>query len=335
MSLVESSYIREVDGMGVGVVVFREPMEVLSCAILNGGSRVSRAFFVMQVSRDYDNDDPASDAARVRDILGLPEDSVGMMTAAEVSHVFSFNESRFNGTVVEAVATAGLSNQVVAGDVLDNYPERRVVSDRRAAHLAGTINIAVISPLPLTEEGRVNMLIPLVEAKSAALADRGYRETGTTSDSMAVFSPVGGDRVSYTGTGSDIGIAAARAVRGAVGQALKARGEHPVMEEPLRILRNLGYDIGRMMAMSGAEMPEDLFRRRLEEVLSDQETRAVLDLVVFAADRADSMAEDGCPELRRLLMRAVGDTVGEPETCSDSVEAAVAAIARKVVTGNE
>ena len=324
MSFVESSYVREVDGMGVGVVVFREPMEVLSCAILNGGSRVSRAFFVMQVSRDYDNDDPASDAARVRDILGLPEDSVGMMTAAEVSHVFSFNESGFNGTVVEVVATAGLSNQVVAGDVLDNYPERRVVSDRRAAHLAGTINIAVISPLPLTEEGRVNMLIPLVEAKSAALADRGYRETGTTSDSMAVFSPVGGDRVSYTGTGSDIGIAAARAVRGAVGRALEARGEHPVMEEPLRILRNLGYDVGRMMAMSGAE-----------EVLSDPETRAVLDLVVFAADRADSMAEDGCPELRRLLMRAVGDTVGEPETCSDSIEAAVAAIARKAVIGNE
>ena len=124
-------------------------------------------------------------------------------------------------------------------------------------------------------------------------------------------------------------------MRGAVGRALEARGEHPVMEEPLRILRNLGYDVGRMMAMSGAEMPEDLFRRRLEEVLSDPETRAVLDLVVFTADRADSMAEDGCPELRRLLMRAVEGTVGEPDENNDSVEAAVAAIARKVVTGNE
>ena len=335
MSRIESSYIRDVDGMGVGVVLFNEPMEVLSCAILNGGSRMSRAFFVMQVPRDYDSDDPVSDAARIRDLLALPEDSVGMMTAAEVSHVFSHSGSEFNGMAVEAVATAGLSNQVVAGDILDNYPERRAVSDRRSAHLAGTINVAVVSPLPLTVEGKINMLIPLVEAKSAALAEHGYRETGTTSDSMAVFSPVGGDRVSYTGTGSDIGIAAARAVRSAVGRALDARGEHPVMEEPLRILRNLGYDIDRLMAMSGADMPEVDFRRRLEGILSEPEVRAMLDLVVFASDRADSMAEDGCPELKGLLMRMVEDTVGKPETDLRSTEAAVAAIARYVVIGNE
>ena len=182
MNLIATSGIAKIDGMGVGVVRFTQVMEALSCAILNGG------------------------------------DSVGMMTAAEVEHVFSIAVGECNGTEVTAIATAGLSNHVVAGDLLENYPERRIVSDSRAAHLAGTINIAVLSPVPLTEEGKVNIFIPLVEAKSAAMADRGYRETGTTSDSMAVFSPVGGERISYTGTGSDIGIAAARAVRSAAPQ---------------------------------------------------------------------------------------------------------------------
>lgn len=330
--MIESTEIRQVGGMPVGVVRFREPMEVLSCAVLNGGRSVTSALFIMRVSRDYDNDDPASHAASVRDVLGLPEDSVGMMTAAEVDRVFNVAVGEYNGISVEAVATAGLSNQVMAGDVLDNYPERRVVSDRRASRLAGTINIAVISPEPLTEEGRVNMFIPLVEAKSAAMADRGYRETGTTSDAMAVISPVGGSRVSYTGTGSDIGIAAARAVRTAVGRALEIRGEHPVLEEPFRILSNLGYDASRLLGMSGSDMPEDSFRISLSEALSEPGIRSALDLALFAADRADSMAADGCTGVRDSLADALGAAFGfRPDLSAGTTEGALTALSRYVV----
>ena len=334
--MVESTEIRQVGGMAVGILRFREPMEVLSCAILNGGRSVTSAFFIMGVSRDYDNDDPASHAASIRDILGLPEDSVGMMTAAEVDRVFNVAVGEYNGIAVEAVATAGLSNQVVAGDVLDNYPERRVVSDRRASHIAGTINIAIISPEPLTDEGRVNMFIPLVEAKSAAMADRGYRETGTTSDAMAVVSPVGGSRVSYTGTGSDIGIAAARAVRAAVGNALESRGEHPVLEEPFRILSNLGYDVPRMLAMSGSGMSSDEFRGALSDVLSDRRIRSALDLALFAADRADSMAADGETGVRDSLTDALGVAFGfRPDLSPGTVEGTLTALSRYVVMRDE
>ena len=325
LSIISSVRVTDVDGFGVGYVRFSEPMEVMSCAILNGGCRVAEAFFIMQVPRDYDNDDPATDAVRVRDVLGLPEDTVGMMTAAEVGHVFNVCEREFNGITVSAIATAGLSNQVVAGEVLDNYPERRVVSDRRARHLTGTINIAVVSPSPLTEEGKVNMLIPLVEAKSAAMADRGYRETGTTSDAMAVFSPVGDERVSYTGTGSDIGIAAARAVRAAVSAAMDARDEHPVMEEPFRILRNAGYDVHRISELTG--VPERDVESNLRANLSVPEVRALLDLVMFAADRADSMAADGSPEGRELLMGLTENITGiRPEGAEGALEAVVTAL---------
>ncbi len=301
-------------------------MEVTSSAVLNGGSRMAEAFFIMQVPKDYDGD-PVPDADRVRRSLGLPEDTVGMMTAAEVRHVFNVTEAEYNGIRVSAVATAGLSNHVVAGDILDNYPERRVVSDRRASRLAGTINIAIVSPVPLSEEGKVNMFIPLVEAKSAAMADRGYRETGTTSDSMAVFSPAGEDRVAYTGTGSDIGIAAARAVRSAVSAAMEARDEHPVMEEPFRVLRNAGYDLSRISGLVG--IPEGDVESNLRANLSVPEVRALLDLVMFAADRADSMAADGSPWERDLLMGLIERITGSrPDGAGGAVEAVVTALSQ-------
>lgn len=283
----------------------------------------------MQVGRDYDNPDPRSHAASVAAELGLSDRAVGMMTAAEVRTVFTVAEADYRGYNVTAIATAGLSNHVVAGEELRNYPERRLVSDSRAARLAGTINIAVVSPVPLTAEGKVNMMIPLVEAKSAALADRGYRETGTTSDSMAVLCPREGERHDYSGTGSDLGIAAARAVRAAVGGALEARGEHPVLEEPMRLLRDLGYGPSELLELSGVDMPEEDFISRLGEVLGGPDARSLLDLALHCAGRADSMAEDGSPGDRDLILRLAGEVTGHEPGAGGTAEAVLAAICRK------
>ncbi len=326
MRFLKETAIVPVDGWDVGYAIFEERMEVLSSAVLNGGDSMASAIFIMQVSKDYCCDDPLADALRVRDALGLPEDTVGMMTAAEVGRVFNSSLGECNGVEAVAIATAGLSNHVVAGETLDNYPERRVVSDARAARIAGTINIAVISPFPLTMVGKVNLMIPLVEAKSAAMADRGYRETGTTSDSMAVLCPVGDDRVDYTGTGSDIGIAAARAVRSAVGSALERRCEHPVMEEPFRLLENAGYGMGRMMEISGTGLSEDDFRSKVSKALGSKDVRAMIDIALFCRDRADSMAEDGETSSRDLLESMFSSVAGSEIDCDDTMGCAVRAL---------
>ena len=326
MRFLKETAIVPVDGWDVGYAVFEERMEVLSSAVLNGGDSMASAIFIMQVPKDYCCDDPLTDAIRVRDALGLPEDTVGMMTAAEVGRVFNSSLGECNGVEAVAIATAGLSNHVVAGETLDNYPERRIVSDARAARIAGTINIAVLSPFPLTMTGKVNLMIPLVEAKSAAMADRGYRETGTTSDSMAVLCPVGDDRVDYTGTGSDIGIAAARAVRSAVGFALEQRFEHPVMEEPFRLLENAGYGLGRMMEMSGTDLSEDDFRSKVSEALGSKDVRAMIDIAMFCRDRADSMAEDGETSSRDLLEGMFSSVAGSDMRYDDTMECAVRAL---------
>lgn len=301
--------IAEVDGFPVAVVRFDTEMEVLSSAVLNGGSTTTSTLFIMQVCKDYRHDDPVAHMASVRDALDLPEDSVGMMTAAEVDHVFNIQSSVFDGVSMDAIVTAGLSNQVVAGELLVDWEERHKLSMKRAARmLAGTINIAVVSSVPLTEAGKVNLFISLVEAKSAALADFGYRETGTTSDSMAIVSPIGDDRVTYTGTGSAPGIAATRAVRAAVGRSLRTRGEHPVSEDPYKLLDGLGY-IDRLISASvnvGSKEPESDVRK----LLSRDDIRASLDVLMHVSNRVDSMYADGDFGPRDIVSKMVEATFG-------------------------
>lgn len=299
-------------------------MESLSCAVLNGGESMIGAAFIMQVPKDYDCSEPARDAIRVRDSLGLPEDTLGMMTAAEVDYVFNIKECIYDGVESAAFATAGLSNHVIAGEELRDYPENSAVSKRRADEMrAGTINIGVVSSLPMTMEGKVNLLIPLVEAKSVAMAEHGFRETGTTSDAMAVISPRGSDRVSWTGTGSRIGIASARAVSAAVGCALDIRNEHPIPLTPRKILDRMGLDAGKLLRMSGSDPDPAAYGDALEALLSREDVSALLDLAWFAADRADSIAQDGSGGETDLILseasRVIGTDVPEDGSLMDRI----------------
>ncbi len=229
------------DGMATAVVHLTERMEVLSSAILNGGHNVTDTLFIMQVSHHFNCADPLALIKDHRDRLGLPADSVGMMTAAEVKYVFTATESDFEGVCTFAAVTAGLSNQVVAGDVIKNWDERFKISMERYRMLVGgTINVIGIVPFSLKDEAKINIMMPIVEAKSAALSDMGYNETGTTSDSMAIVSPIGDDRKEYAGTGVPMGISLARAVRKGVIANLVKRGDYPVQGTFMDQLRKAG-----------------------------------------------------------------------------------------------
>ncbi len=290
------------------MITFTEPLEVLSCAVLNGGSSVAEAAFIMEVPKDFDCDDYMGYIRSVRDALGLPDNSVGMMTAAEVDYVFNVKTSTFRGTEATAFATAGLANHVIAGEELLDYEAKTEVSIRRMNALRpGTINIGVISPRPLTTEAKVNLMIPLVEAKTLAMRRQGYLETGTTSDSMAVFCPKGDCRESWTGTGSDIGIATARAVIDSVGWALRKRNEHPMPLEPREALERMGLTEEYLYSSSDKSLSREEFGKRLDEVLSDQKVAAALNLAYTVMYRADSMADDGNTDCQKILKRMLCD----------------------------
>ena len=225
--------IEYVDGWSVAVIEFDERMDVLSSCFLNGGFAETSTMVIIQVDPEYFHD-PVADAKKVLDELKLPSDTVCFMTAAEVYQVFTEERVNHKGYDCLALVTAGLSNQVVAGEEILDWDKRKILSKerhKRVAELyppAGTINIIGVVSEPMTDSAKVNAFIPITEAKSAAMHDLGYKETGTTSDAIAIVCPKKGNVQNYAGTGFGFGLSLAKAVRSAVRKSLIKRLDFPV-----------------------------------------------------------------------------------------------------------
>ena len=58
--------------------------------------------------------------------------------------------------------------------------------------------------------------------------DLGYKETGTTSDAIAIVCPKEGKLQTYAGTGFGFGLSLAKAVRSAVRKSLIKRHDFPI-----------------------------------------------------------------------------------------------------------
>jgi adenosylcobinamide amidohydrolase len=279
--------------MATAAVYLSERMEVLSSAPMNGGHTVTDTLFIMQVPHHHFIEDPDAELRSVMERCGLPKDAVGFMTAAEVKYVFSWCETEFEGAETFAAATAGLSNHVVAGDVIDNWDERfRISMERYKMLLAGTINIIGVSSAPLTDAAKINMMMPIIEAKSAALASLGYRETGTTSDAVAIVSPIGEDREEFTGTGVPLGISMARSVKAAVAGNLIKRRDFPHMGTYLDRLNAAGLPAeeaaGIASELSGADI------KRIDDALCGLSDNADVAALIQGAIAIDGIGLKDC-----------------------------------------
>ena len=224
--------IEYVDGWSVAVIEFDERMEVLSSCFLNGGLTETSTIVIIQVHPDY-SENPIDGAEHVLKALGLPTDTVCFMTAAEVYRVFTKERVNHNGFDCLALVTAGLSNQVVAGEEITDWPERKKIATARHEKIAmlhppGTINTIGVVSEPMTDAAKVNTFIAMTEAKSAAMHDLGYKETGTTSDAIAIVCPRHGNIQSYAGTGYGFGLSLAKAVRSAIRKSLIKRYDFPI-----------------------------------------------------------------------------------------------------------
>ena len=241
MRYVKDVKVLEDGEMATAVIYLSEKMEVLSSAVKNSGNTVTDVLFIAQVPHNYRTEDPVKDIEKIMAKHKIPSHAVGFLTAAEVKYVFSTVETEHEGMMTFAAATAGLSNQVVAGELLENWEERYKLSMERYRMLVGgTINIIGVSPVPLNDSAKVNIMMPMIEAKSAAMAILGYRETGTTSDAIAIVSPIGDARETNAGTGVPLGISMARSVKAAVISNLVKRGDFPYMGTFLDVLKNKG-----------------------------------------------------------------------------------------------
>lgn len=235
-----STELKRKDDVNLQVVCFKNPVSILSSSFYNGGLTETSTVAIMEVPKNYPMEDPVQDAIDILNYFGLPLNTVFFMTAAEIDYVFNVVDENYNGSEASAIVTAGLSNQVIAGDILENWEKRHELSNERSRKMkekgpvhVGTINTIVVSSLSLSVAGMVNASIAITEGKTAAMNVMGYSETGTTSDAIAVIVPSIGEE-NYAGTGTDIGISMARAVKKAVCRALIIRddfSEHMTQEQ--------------------------------------------------------------------------------------------------------
>ena len=181
-------------------VEFRSPQSVLSSAVLNGGIVQASHIVNLKVPKHCASPEaPEQSLKKYCDHAGWGGTIVGMMTAAPMDSFRMVRESVQNIDVLVLV-TSGLSNPRRAGDRAEHRNMTIESED------IGTINIIAMTSAILPEPAMVEALMIVTEAKSAALQEAGVMSelsnkiaTGTGTDSIAVVSGHGPERVRYCG----------------------------------------------------------------------------------------------------------------------------------------
>src|SRR5262249_3965278 len=140
----------------------REPLSVLSSALVGGGLSTARLVLNLHVPTGYDGARPVEDLVDFARRAGVREPFVGLMTAAWTHEAVTVTEAG-DGVGVTVVATVGLAGVVSAG-----------VSG--VAHgRASTINLIAILDARLDPGAAVNGIVTVTEAKVGALVEAGIR----------------------------------------------------------------------------------------------------------------------------------------------------------------
>jgi adenosylcobinamide amidohydrolase len=154
-----------------------------------------------QVPAGYARTDPAEHLRDLARGLGLTGPGIGLLTAA---HVPALVQREDQGA--HAAATVGLRVPTWAAAPA-GHPD---------PELAGTINIVVVLPVPLTDPALVNAVATATEAKVQAVLEAGFAGTGTATDAICVAAPASGQEEEFAGPRSVWGARIARAVHAAV-----------------------------------------------------------------------------------------------------------------------
>jgi len=174
---------------------------MISTGVLGGGLGEREWVLNAQVPAGYARTDPAEHLRDLARGLGLTGPGIGLLTAA---HVTGLVQREDEG--VHAAATAGLRVPTWAA-APPGQPD---------PELAGTINVVVVVPVPLTDAALVNAVATATEAKVQAVLEAGFAGTGTATDAVCVAAPASGPEEEFAGPRSVWGARIARAVHAAV-----------------------------------------------------------------------------------------------------------------------
>lgn len=204
-----------------------QPLDSLSSSIHGGGMKRIDHVVNIHVDWKYDSPDPEKDVEMLLKEWNYPlESTAGLLTAVNLSHAAVMEEQNEDASLF-CCTTAGISNGARAGSERTTFPP----------YQPGTINILLMIDAKMTQAAMVNAIITAVEAKAAALADLGIRDsengliaTGTTTDSIVLgVSQTHPSSIvhRYCGTATHLGAAIARVVYGTVKESLLAARTKP------------------------------------------------------------------------------------------------------------
>ena len=152
----------EEDGPRLPMALWRpEPgHRMISTGVLGGGLGPREWVLNAQVPAAYARTDPAEHLRELARGLGLTGPGIGLLTAAQVTDLVQRQDEG-----VHVAATVGLRVPTWAA----------APPGRSDPELAGTINLIVALPVPLTDAALVNAVATATEAKVQAVLDAGVR----------------------------------------------------------------------------------------------------------------------------------------------------------------
>ncbi|WP_374211252.1 MULTISPECIES: adenosylcobinamide amidohydrolase [unclassified Streptomyces] len=145
---------------------------MISSAVLGGGLGERHWVLNAQVRPGYARTDSERHLSELAAQAGATGPGVGLMTAASVRNARSAVDGEAQALVTAGIGVHGWAAAPGIGS---------------AAPLpAGTINIIVAVPVPLTDAALVNAVATATEAKVQALRDAGVDASGTPTDAVCV-----------------------------------------------------------------------------------------------------------------------------------------------------
>lgn len=203
------------------VVTAREPLTVLSSALVRGGFAAARAIVNLHVPKDLREDQADGLLPRFAVARGVRGPWVGLLTSAWTEKA-EVAEARGGGLSALAAVTVGLSNRVAAG------------ASPIAVWAPSTINAIVVVDGAPEPAALVNAVMTVTEVKTALLAaaevrcEDGHVASGTSTDAVVIAATGRGARHRFGGPISDLGWVVARAARLALGAGIRRwMDEHP------------------------------------------------------------------------------------------------------------
>jgi iron complex transport system ATP-binding protein len=203
------------------VVTAREPLTVLSSALVRGGFAAARAIVNLHVPKDLREDQADGLLPRFAVARGVRGPWVGLLTSAWTEKA-EVAEARGGGLSALAAVTVGLSNRVAAG------------ASPIAVWAPSTINAIVVVDGAPEPAALVNAVMTVTEVKTALLAaaevrcEDGHVASGTSTDAVVIAATGRGARHRFGGPIGDLGWVVARAARLALGAGIRRwMDEHP------------------------------------------------------------------------------------------------------------